>query len=66
MSFVHVELIEEAFTPTDKTDIGTTPSWNWADIEGVLSDEWEIGGRPCRPTRSVELLQTNKKTSEGI
>ena len=44
MSFVQVKLIEEAYTPTDKTEIGTTPSWTWADIEDVLSAEWEIGG----------------------
>jgi len=44
MSLVQVKLIEEACTPTDQTEIGTTPSWSWADIEDVLSDEWEIGG----------------------
>ena len=44
MSLVQVKLIEEAGTPKDKTEIGTTPSWSWADIEDVLSDEWEIGG----------------------
>jgi hypothetical protein len=44
MSLVQVKLIEEAFTPAAKTDIGTTPSWSWADIEDVLSGEWEIGG----------------------
>jgi hypothetical protein len=37
-------LIEEAGTPTNQTEIGTTASWSWADIEDVLSDEWEIGG----------------------
>ena len=44
MSFVQVKLTEEAFAPTDETEIVTTPSWAWADIEDVLSDEWEIGG----------------------
>ena len=44
MSFVQVKFIEEAFTPTDKTEIVTTPSWAWADIEDDLSAEWEIGG----------------------
>jgi hypothetical protein len=44
MSFVQVKFIEEAFTPTDKTVIVTTPSWAWADIEDDLSAEWEIGG----------------------
>jgi len=44
MSLVQVKLIEEAGTPKDKTEIGTTASWSWADIEDVLSDEWEIGG----------------------
>jgi hypothetical protein len=44
MSFVQVKLTEEAFPPTDETEIVTAPSWTWADIEDVLSDEWEIGG----------------------
>jgi hypothetical protein len=44
MSFVQLKLIEEAFTPTDKTEIVATPSWSWADIQDVLSAEWEIGG----------------------
>ena len=44
MSFVQATLIEEAFAPTDKTEIDTTHSWAWSDIEDVLSDEWEIGG----------------------
>jgi hypothetical protein len=42
MSFVQVKLTEEAFAPTDGTD--TTPSSTWADIEDILSAEWEIGG----------------------
>ena len=44
MSFVQVKLTEEAFAPTDETEIVTTSSWAWADIEDDLSDEWEIGG----------------------
>jgi hypothetical protein len=52
MSFVQVKLIEEADTPTDKTKIGTTPSWTWADIEDVLSAEWEIGGSAL-PTDAI-------------
>ena len=44
MSFVQVKLTEEAFAPTDETEIVTTSSWAWVDIEDVLSDEWEIGG----------------------
>jgi len=42
MSLVQVRLIEEAFKATHKTEVVTTP-WAWADIENVLSDEWEIG-----------------------
>ena len=56
MSFVHVRLIEEVFTPTDKTEIVATPSWTWADIQDVLSAEWEIGGRPGRPTQSLRFV----------
>jgi hypothetical protein len=52
MSLVQVKLIEEAFTPTDKTETDTTPSWNWADIEDVLSAEWEIGGS-AMPTHAI-------------
>jgi len=44
MSFVEAKLTEETFTPTGQKDIGTTPSCAWADIEDVLSAEWEIGG----------------------
>ena len=57
MPLVQVKLIEEAFTPTEKTEIVTKltdamvsieeenmPPWAWLDIEDVLSDEWEIGG----------------------
>ena len=57
MPLVQVELIEEAFTTTEKKEIVTkltdamvsikeqkSPSWAWVDIEDVLSDEWEIGG----------------------
>jgi hypothetical protein len=39
-----MKFIEEAFTPTDKTEVVTTPSWAWADIEDDLSAEWETGG----------------------
>jgi hypothetical protein len=46
MSFVQVKLTEEAFAPTDQTGIVSTPSWAGADIEDVLSDEWEFGGLP--------------------
>jgi hypothetical protein len=63
--FVQVRLVEDS-TPTGKREVGTTLSWNWADIEDVLSAEWEIGGSAWRPIRSAGLLQTNKKTSEGI
>ena len=55
MSFVQVKLIEKAYTPTDKTEIGTTPSWTWADIEDVLSAEWEIGGSAL-PTDAIRAL----------
>jgi 4-oxalocrotonate tautomerase len=57
MLLVQVKLIEEASTPTEKKEIVTkltdavvsikeqnSPSWAWADIEDVLSAEWEIGG----------------------
>jgi hypothetical protein len=55
MSFVQVKSIEEAFTPTEKTEIVTTPSWTWADIEDVLSVEWEIGGS-AMPTDAIRGL----------
>ena len=59
MSFVQVKLIEEAFTPTDKAEIVAAPSWSWADIQDVLSAEWEIGGSAItidaiRPLVAVE------------
>jgi 4-oxalocrotonate tautomerase len=57
MPIVQVKLIKEAYTPTEKKEIvaeltdaimsikeQNSPSWAWADIEDVLSDEWEIGG----------------------
>jgi len=44
MSFGQVTLVEEAFTPTEKMESDTSPSWAWADIEDDLSAEWEIGG----------------------
>ena len=56
MSFVPVKLIEEAVTPTNKAAVGTTPSWTWADIEAVLSAEWEIGGS----TAEIHGLVTDK------
>ena len=56
MSVVQVKLIEEAFTPTEKKEIVAKitdgmvsikqqngPTVAWADIEDLLSDEWEIG-----------------------
>jgi 4-oxalocrotonate tautomerase len=57
MDRVQVKLIKEASTATEKKEIVTevtdaivsikeqnSPSWAWADIEDVFSDEWEIGG----------------------
>ena len=55
MSFVQVKFIEEAFTPTDKTEIVTTPSWAWADVEDDLSAEWEIGGL-AMPADAIRAL----------
>jgi len=55
MSFVPAKSIEEDSTPTDKTEVGTTPSWNWADIEDVLGAEWEIGGS-AMPTDAIREL----------
>ena len=66
MSLVPVKSIEEAFTPTDETEIVATPSWSWADIQEVLSAEWEIGGSAMTADAIRGLWQTNKKTSEGI
>jgi len=56
MSLIQAKLIEEAFTPTEKKEIVAKitdgimsikqqngPTVAWADIEDVLSDEWEIG-----------------------
>jgi hypothetical protein len=43
MSFVQVRLVADS-TPTDKSEVVTISSWNWADIENFLSGEWEIGG----------------------
>ncbi len=64
MSVVSMKSIEEAFTPTDETEIVATPSWSWADIENILSAEWEIGGS-AMPTDAIRAsLQANKKTSE--
>ena len=58
MSFVHVELKEGAFTPTDKTQI-VTASWSWADIQDVLSAEWEIGGSAL-PAGAIRGLVADK------
>ena len=58
MSFVQVRLVGDS-TPTDKMEGGTTLSRNWADIEGVLSGEWEIGGSAV-PTDSIHGLVVDK------
>ena len=55
MSCVQVMLIEEAVMPPEKMGNGTTPSWSWADIEGLLSAEWEIGG-PATPAHMSRAL----------
>ena len=39
----------------EKTEIVTTPYWAWADIEDVLSAEWEIGA-PAMPTDAIRTL----------
>jgi 4-oxalocrotonate tautomerase len=57
MPLIQVQVNEEGFTPTQKTEItsnatdatlsiegGDMCNVAWADIEPVLSDEWEIGG----------------------
>ena len=46
MSFVSVKVMEEASMPTGEKEIvvALDPSWSWADIESLLSAEWEIGG----------------------
>jgi len=54
MSLVQVKWIEEAFKATHKTEVVTTP-WAWADIEDVLSAEWEIGGL-AMPTEAIRAL----------
>lgn len=59
MSFVQVKLSEEGSTPTEKTEIGTTLSWNWAEIEDVLSAEWEIGGS-AKATDAIRGLVADK------
>jgi 4-oxalocrotonate tautomerase len=68
MPLIQVKVIEEAFTSTEKKEIATeltdamvsikeqnSPSWAWADIEDVLSDEWEIGGL-AMPTDAIRAL----------
>ena len=59
MSFVPANLIEESVIPTDNSEVGTSPSWNWAEIEEVLSVEWEIGGAAI-PTAAIHGLVTDK------
>jgi hypothetical protein len=59
MFVVQVEFLDEAFTPTDKTEIGTISSWSWADIEDLLSAEWEIGGA-ATPTGAICGLVASK------
>ena len=59
MSLIQVRLTESAFTPTEKTGIVTVPSWTWAEIEDVLSAEWEIGGSAI-PTDAVRALIAGK------
>ena len=55
MSNVQVKLIEDACTPTDKTEMGTTSFWSLADVEEGLSPEWEIGGL-AMPTDAIRAL----------
>jgi hypothetical protein len=55
MPLVQLKLIDEALTPTEKTEIVSTPSWAWEDIEDDLSAEWEIGGL-AMPTDAIRAL----------
>jgi len=66
MFLVQLKLIEENCTPADKTDTSTAPSCGWADIKDALTSEWEIGGSARPAKQSMNWLQANKKTSEGI
>ena len=59
MSFVQEKLIGEAFTPTDKTEARSAPSWSWAAIEAVLSGEWQIGGSTM-PSHAIRGLVVGK------
>ena len=59
MSSVQVTLIEEAITPTDKMESNASACWAWADIEDVLSDEWEIGGL-AMTTDAIRALFTRE------
>jgi hypothetical protein len=66
MSFVRANLIERDSAPAKKREVSTTLSWNWADIEEILSAEWEIGG-PAITDEAIRGLVANKlKKSEGI
>ena len=43
MSFVQVTLME-VFTPTDKMEIDTSPSWSWADMKTFLAMSGRLAG----------------------
>jgi hypothetical protein len=66
MSSVQVKLIEEALSPPDKTEIVAAHSWSWADIQDVLSGEWEIGGSAVGTDAIRALVAGEINTSEGI
>lgn len=66
MSFVPVKGLDKNGPPAHKREVGTTLSWNWADIEEILSAEWEIGGSAMTADAVRGVWQKNKKTSEGI
>jgi 4-oxalocrotonate tautomerase len=68
MPLIKVKLIEKAFTPTEKKELVTKitdamvsikqpnrPAVAWADIEDVLSDQWEIGA-PAMTTDAIRDL----------
>lgn len=59
MSLVQLKLKEANCTPADKTETSTAPSFCWADIEQILSAEWEIGGS-ARPTETIRGLVAGK------
>ncbi len=65
MSLIQAKLIEEGFTPAEKKEIVAKitdgimsikqqngPTVAWADIEDVLSDEWEIGA----PAMTIDAI----------